>query len=642
VEIELIKDFIKEQCPGKSGQSREHYYQRITSDDLYSRYRKQHNEMLFEMLQHLSSEGPLVAKSSAFDTLASKLKRHEQELAFLSFVRSDPASQDAFAGGHLPGPAQIPLDYLLDQLSVPPLPSPRSRKAFEAVKDEMPLSVLHRYYGQFACATCAHGLSALADLKRLKSVADPSAEQAKEIEKAEEWVEKYEWHLKVLASQMPTVEKLFDVIPVDTALVLMDFGSYRTEVNVADKDKAPWTSLVLVVEEKSSRTYVDVLIKDRSKQKGDFWFLRAALLYILLATDLLSKFAHLIFITDTSSKQFRSRYEFAFFGALAELVGKSIRLLYRAERHGHSLCDSHIGLVAQAITRFLNQIEAQSKQFPSQSATLLSPLADINTLSKLLQDTFKDKPDRKYRCVVLDDIDRTDRLRPKVRVVPGTMKLHDISYESPTVLLAKQLSTDPEHDVVRLRFDKSWKLSPGSGQSRVFMLATNLILVACVLGASAAAGAASASKPDTGKGLFVARVCVGTDFRPCSGGSSMSLGSDEAMAASTHHAEKRQRVSADEAPMDTAPDTHTPSVILSDADADLFSKLTYEEAAALDARHVNVICQLTGQDYKRWRVSEIWSDPKSREFEVRLREWPRITVRVPSNRLHKHSSSLSV
>jgi hypothetical protein len=112
------------------------------------------------------------------------------------------------------------------------------------------------------------------------------------------------------------------------------------------------------------------------------------------------------------------------------------------------------------------------------------------------------------------------------------------------------------------------------------MLATNLILVACVLGASAAAGAASASKPDTGKGLFVARVCVGTDFRPCSGGSSMSLGSDEAMAASTHHAEKRQRVSADEAPMDTAPDTHTPSVILSDADADLFSKLTYEEAAA--------------------------------------------------------------
>lgn len=106
--------------------------------------------------------------------------------------------------------------------------------------------------------------------------------------------------------------------------------------------------------------------------------------------------------------------------------------------------------MAQAITRFLNSIEAQSTQFPSQSASLLSPLADINTLSKLLRDTFKDTPDRHYRCEVLDDVDRTDRLRPKVRPVPGTMKLHDISFESPTVLLAKQLSTDPEHDVVRL------------------------------------------------------------------------------------------------------------------------------------------------------------------------------------------------
>ena len=65
----------------------------------------------------------------------------------------------------------------------------------------------------------------------------------------------------------------------------------------------------------------------------------------------------------------------------------------------------------------------------------------------------------------------------------------------------------------------------------------------------------------------------------------MSLGSDEAPETSAHPAKKRQRVSADEAPMVTESDTHTPAVILSDADADLFSKLTYEEAAAFDAHH---------------------------------------------------------
>ncbi len=462
LEIAVIEQLIKDLCPGRSGQSREHYYQRITSDELYQRYRQQHSEMLSEMLQHVSADGPLAAQSAALETLITKLKRHEQELAFLSFVRSDPAAEDAFAGGHLPGPAQIPLDYLLDQLGVPPLPSPRSRQTFDAVKHGLPITVLHRFYGQFACATCAHGLSALSDLKRLKSIDDHSAEQAAEIETAEKRIKKYEWHLKVLAAQMPTVETLFKGLPADTALVLMDFGSYRTEVNVGDKDKAPWTSLALVVEQKDLRTYVDVLVRARLKQKGDFWFLRSALLHLLFSTELLSKFAHLIFVTDTSAKQFRSCYEFAFFGALGKLVNKTIRLLYRAERHGHSLCDSHFGLVAQAITRFLNSTEAQSLHTPSMSATLLSPLADIDNLSKLLRQTFKDTDKRHYRCEVLSDIDRSEKLRPKVRPVPGTMKLHDISFQSPTELLAKQLSTDPEPDVIRLRFEKPWDLKTGS------------------------------------------------------------------------------------------------------------------------------------------------------------------------------------
>lgn len=462
IEIDLIQQFIKDLCPGRSGQSREHYYQRITSDQLYTQYRQQHHEMLVEMLQSLTSEGLVHEKSAALETLVKKLKRHEQELGFLAFVRSNPAAEHAFGGGHLPGPAQIPIDYLLDQLGVPPLPVPRSRQTFEAVKDELQLTVLHRFYGQFACATCAHGVSALSDIKRLKNIDNPTAEQANELKTAEKRIQKYEWHLKVVAAQMPTVEALFKTVPADTAVVLMDFGSYRTDVNVGDKDKAPWTSLVLVVEEKELRTYVDVLVRDRAKQKGDFWFLRAALLHVLLFTDLLTKFAHLVFVTDTSSKQFRSCFEFAFFGALGKLVNKTIRLLYRAERHGHSLCDSHFGLVSQAITRFLNASEAQSMQTPSVSASLLSPLANIDTLAKLLRETFKDTDKRHYRCEVLYDVDRSDKLRPKVRAVPGTMKLHDISFQSPKELLAKQLSTDSSPDLIRLRFEKDWDLKAGS------------------------------------------------------------------------------------------------------------------------------------------------------------------------------------
>lgn len=97
------------------------------------------------------------------------------------------------------------------------------------------------------------------------------------------------------------------------------------------------------------------------------------------------------------------------------------------------------------------------------------------------------------------------------------------------------------------------------------------------------------------------------------------------------------------APMDTRADSesHTPQVILSDEDKALFSKNTYAEAAALP--HLDVICELKGQEVRRWRVSEVVSaDPSTQTFEVRLKEWPRVVVRVPPERLHKHVSSLSV
>ncbi len=97
-------------------------------------------------------------------------------------------------------------------------------------------------------------------------------------------------------------------------------------------------------------------------------------------------------------------------------------------------------------------------------------------------------------------------------------------------------------------------------------------------------------------------------------------------------------MSTDEAAdIDTDTDAHVPEVILNDADQPLFSNLTYAQAAALE--HLDVICQLQGQEVKRWRVSEVVnSDPITQKFEVRHKEWPRVTVRVSPERLHKHVS----
>jgi hypothetical protein len=163
IELDLLRAFIMEKCPAKSGQTREHYYQRITSDQLYAEYRDEHQKLMMRLLEMVNA-GDVSVDSAALQTLISKIQAHEQQLAFLSFLRTDPASAQAFAGGHIPGPAQIVLDYVLDQMAVPSLPKPVSRNTFDSTKHEMPLTALHRYYGQFACATCARGLSSISEL----------------------------------------------------------------------------------------------------------------------------------------------------------------------------------------------------------------------------------------------------------------------------------------------------------------------------------------------------------------------------------------------------------------------------------------------------------------------------------------------
>jgi hypothetical protein len=80
-----------------------------------------------------------------------------------------------------------------------------------------------------------------------------------------------------------------------------------------------------------------------------------------------------------------------------------------------------------------------------------------------------------------------------------------------------------------------------------------------------------------------------------------------------------------------------PTVTLDDAaDAELLSDLSYDQAKQL--KHADVVCALSGSEVRRWKASEVIADDATETFSVQLHEWPRIRVKVKSNRLHKHSS----
>jgi hypothetical protein len=80
-----------------------------------------------------------------------------------------------------------------------------------------------------------------------------------------------------------------------------------------------------------------------------------------------------------------------------------------------------------------------------------------------------------------------------------------------------------------------------------------------------------------------------------------------------------------------------PTVTLDDnADRDLLSKLTFDQAKEL--KHADVICKLSVTEVRRWRVGTMSANAATQTFTVCLHEWPRITITVSANRLHRHSS----
>lgn len=467
LELALIEQFIKDKCTSKSGLSREHYFQRITDKALLASYRLAHIDMLLTLL-HTVDNDPSLQHSPALDSLVFKIRANEQILAFLSFAQHERAAQDAFGPSPQLGPAQHVLEYLLDKLAIIPVPHVRSASVVDKVKKDLPLTRLHRYYGQFACATCANGLHSLAELKLLAAQTSLSEEQIEQKEKLQKKADKYTWHLKVLDSQLPASEKVLSKLDDRCLAFFADYASYDPTPNVAEKDKKRITSMIFVfMNKKAERMYLDVLVQNRDHQKGDVLFDRAAFIHLFEKTNIFAKYDTLVGISDTGSKSFRSRFAFAMLASLAAHYRKLLRWVFLAERHAHNLCDSHAGLTAQAIHRYLNAREDERLHERESAWKLLSPLTDAESMARMLRQTFAEGRHKyPYQCIVLDDVDRSNSLVPPVARIPKIMRLHDITFsvDSPEVLMVKELSSDKEPRKVELQFSRKWSALGGSSQ----------------------------------------------------------------------------------------------------------------------------------------------------------------------------------
>ena len=422
-ELESIRNFIKEQCPAKTGSKREHYMQLMSSEDLYNRYRDTYADSLAQLVRAQAVGAGKEKKEPALETLVERFQMHEQALALLSFVRSAAAGSvsGAFGGGHLPGPVQLVLDYLLeDQM---PAPAPRSRGVFEGIKDQLPLSQPGTKAGKFDCKLCAVGKSATAEISKLQSKSGALSEaEAEQLQDARKKLNTYEWHQRVLASQRDAIQKLVDHLPPLHSLVLLDFGTYDCEPNVSDKNKGQLHTLVCVVERPGmKRLYIDVLVADPETQKSDYFFVRAALLRLFAELDVFADCTDITFLSDTAAGQFRSRYSLPLFAALQADSGKTLRMVFRAAHHGWSLCDSHMGIVSQMLVRVLNAKRLERIQTPAKAEALLSPLPDAYALRDELHKHFSQgEHQRDHRCLILPSVDREPSLKPKTRPVPGS------------------------------------------------------------------------------------------------------------------------------------------------------------------------------------------------------------------------------
>ena len=117
LELDAIRQFIRDRCPAKTGSKRELYRQLLASEELFERYHSGYRELLIHLVKQCRDDigaehSRKAAKDAALESLLDRFDGSQQSLAFLAWIRSEDAGKAAFASGSLRSPAQIVSDYL--------------------------------------------------------------------------------------------------------------------------------------------------------------------------------------------------------------------------------------------------------------------------------------------------------------------------------------------------------------------------------------------------------------------------------------------------------------------------------------------------------------------------------------------------
>lgn len=134
--------------------------------------------------------------------------------------------------------------------------------------------------------------------------------------------------------------------------------------------------------------------------------------------------------SDGGSKHFKNRFTQYFFSTQCN---ENINIEYNffISYHGHSFCDSHIAHLHQSVHNYLMHSMHKRSRASSSSepvSALLSPLLNLQKLKDVLDNSFKPKKKTSnapvqiaVTVVLLNNIDRSDHLKPNVNAFPKKM-----------------------------------------------------------------------------------------------------------------------------------------------------------------------------------------------------------------------------
>lgn len=446
VECKQTQQLISDHCPPKSGTSKGRQFD--TDQALFAQYKAAWPSMAMQMINCTDTDEP------AHRTLKEKGRASAALLAFLQITRTPkPGQQQPLFRSFVSHPHFDA--HLIDMIIafVGPLSlHARCLKTFVHLKEELKLRRVNEYHGQFDCVSCGQFAVDSAALERLAGNVDRlTAVELAQLARLRVAVARGQNHKDLHLHQSAALRQSVARLATDEAVLQLDFGALHREPNVVDKDKSLVHVLMAVIHTRPrenaevERNYIALTCEDQLTSNNDFYFERAALSYLLLQSSVFSSVRKVSIWSDTGAKSFRSRYEKRLEAELSVLSGKEIVHNYTAARHGHSICDAMLGVLAQATKRWLIRVQGQREQHQPAPTSPLRKASDfIGVFGQI----------RRLTQVVFPTIDRTESLKPKALPLSGIMKMHQISFNGLNTVHMRKKSGEGAFTTVRWRFKK--------------------------------------------------------------------------------------------------------------------------------------------------------------------------------------------